>query len=550
MYENAINFKLYISVFSTDRGLSIKLSSEAHNNSFYFPEIDKHTIIFEDGVFQITGEGIVQLITLLAKSDVSFPMKIDSSTGYKVNFPNENPDNKSVPLNIKNKSQLNKYKYSPAELLRPFFLKEPDNLALLKLYQKEGINWLLKRPKAILADDMGLGKTVQAIRALSELLSNHEITNAIVLCPSSLISNWLAEFQKWAPSICVLSIPNFGRNKSSYWSRLYGSFHVAVANYDQFRSPPKICQEERFDLLIADEAHRLRKPESQIHKSIRGMPTKRFWALTGTPVERDAVDLAAMLSLLEPKKFSPRLAGKSNIALKSQARQYVKRRLKKDVIAELPEVFEKVELLEMTADQRKAYDLLRMKSSSRKLGDVFVTFNTLRALCDLTPEKKTGVKIDRCLDILEEIKLVRQKCIIFSFSLDPLYALKRRVIRDFGRGSCRLLEGEMSIEDRDKALEDFKKNPDCLVLLCSAKVGGEGLTITEANHVIFFNEWWNPSTNWQARDRVVRLGQEREVLVYRLRCKDTIEECLDQILTKKGDLMDTLVNVLATEGSA
>ena len=535
----------YFEVLDDNESIQLLLSSSGALLRSHV-SLDLTNVEYENEWATICSNQICSIVERLKVSDVTFLRKFNSDEGYRLRFLRTGPPARIIPDKIRSLGELNRYRFTQEELLRLLLLKKVDHSELLKGYQVEGVDWLANNRKAILADDMGLGKTAQSICALSRLLIEGLVDNAVVICPRALVANWIGEIEKWAPELCAVRVPNFGEGNQHYWSRLLGNFHIAVTHYDQFRKPPQelAC---KAGLFILDEAHRLRNFRSQIHIGIKGLNASRIWALTGTPIENKISDLADLISLLEPKKFPPGIGTRSIRTIKSQARPYLMRRLKSDVLSDLPKAIEKVELLVMEPDQKRQYEILKMKLKKAQQSEILSMINQLRSVCDLVPKTGQSIKADRCLEILDEIRLRDEKCIIFSYLLEPLRELQRRIIKLFGTDSCRLLEGDMDIKDRVETVSFFKGNESCSALLASARVGGEGLTLTEANHVIFFNEWWNPTANWQARDRVVRLGQEKEVLVHKLRCSGTIEERLDEILAFKGDLIDAVINVLAQD---
>ena len=275
------------------------------------------------------------------------------------------------------------------------------------------------------------------------------------------------------------------------------------------------------------------------------MNAKRIWALTGTPIERHEEDLATLLSLLEPTRFSVKSVAIESSGLRADARPYMLRRLKKDVLGELPDVIDTKEFLELTPQQQRAYSLARSQPLSRDEGAVLHRLTLMRSICDVEPQSGASSKLDRIVEILQAVHEAGEKAVVFSYLLEPLNVLASRLAKKYPNLRTVTLKGELSIDERGRVLREFKSDKSTVALLCSSRVGGEGLTLTEANHVFFVNEWWNPSANTQARDRVVRLGQERIVHVHRYRCKETIEETLDHILKRKSEIFANVVDALA-----
>jgi SNF2 family DNA or RNA helicase len=431
-----------------------------------------------------------------------------------------------------------------AYLIRPVLLTPAPQDHLFP-YQRAGALWLHDHNRAILADDMGLGKTLQAITALRKLITNGELAQALVLCPASLIGTWEDELTKWAPELGRLRVTPPASDRTRVWDLLRDRVHVLVANYEQVRNPPSSLRSRLVGLVIADEAHRIRNLSAAVTRGVMTLKSVRFWALTGTPIERDARDLATLLSVVEPKRFTPSDHALGPATLRAQARPYVLRRRKVEVLTDLPPVIDVKEPLDLTAEQRSAYRLAAAKAiaESPTGGQFLALINELRSICDLDPSSGRSCKIDRIGEILTDIRAAGEKAVVFSYLLEPLTILAHKLD---ARGVQHVrIDGTMEPDQRQAAVALFRQNPELTVLLASSRVGGEGLTLTEANHVVFLNEWWNPSSNDQARDRIVRIGQHRVVSVHRFMCRATIEETLDQILRRKASTFTDIIERLA-----
>ena len=432
------------------------------------------------------------------------------------------------------------------DLIAPL-LFEPASRSDLRPFQKYGVQWLLNHPVGILADDMGLGKTVQALKALEELITRGIVRSAIVICPKSLLANWEAECHRWVPELTLIRAVPSRDQASKVWAAILGRSHIIITSYEQLRLMPASLASARLEVIIADEAHRLRRSQAKLVKSFRHLTAGRIWALTGTPIERHEVDLVTLLSLLEPTRFSVQSAATGFMDLRAQARPYMLRRLKQDVLKELPRVIDTKELIELTDQQQRAYFSARSKPLSKDVDDALQRFTLLRSICDVDPKTGSSSKLDRIVEILQTVQKAGEKAVVFSYLLRPLNVLAGRLMREEPHVRAVTLTGELTTNERENMLWKFKSDDSVVVLLCSSRVGGEGLTLTEANHVIFLNEWWNPSANAQARDRVVRLGQERIVHVHRFRCRETIEEALEEILNRKSVAFADIVDALASE---
>ena len=225
---------------------------------------------------------------------------------------------------------------------------------MLRQYQKEGIDWLVKNDVGILADDMGLGKTVQTIKAMEYLFENEIIKNCIIVSPLSLQKNWENEITKWAPNL------KFERLKSSDSSntailKIMGSSNIIITNYENLRNSTEYFKNINFDLMIADEVHKIRKSNSQISKAVFEFKKKKFWGLTGTPIENNIEDILNLLSQITGKSVSSSSKNRSPLFLLESIKPYVLRRLKSQVLDELPKVSERAYPVELSAEQNDEY---------------------------------------------------------------------------------------------------------------------------------------------------------------------------------------------------
>lgn len=431
------------------------------------------------------------------------------------------------------------------ELIAPLII-ETASKAVLRPFQELGVRWLTEQNTAILADDMGLGKTAQALRASEALIAQGVIRYALVVCPKSLLANWEAECAMWVPGLTVMCAVPPKDESQEVWSAILGRAHIIITSYEQLRTLPKALASTTLELVIADEAHRLRKSQAKIVKAFRLLNSGRIWALTGTPIERDEEDLATLLSVLEPTRFKAKPTVAELAGLRDQARPYILRRLKTDVLSELPEVIDAKEIVDLTAQQQRAYSATRSQPLSKDVGEILQRLTILRSICDMDPKSGASSKLDRITEILKAVQDAGEKAIVFSYLLQPLRMLQKRLSQEHPSLEALTLTGNLTTAERGNVLQEFKSDKRIVALLCSSRVGGEGLTLTEANHVIFINEWWNPSANAQARDRVVRFGQKRIVHIHRFRCRGTVEQALDDILNRKSEAFANVVDALAS----
>lgn len=442
-------------------------------------------------------------------------------------------------------AEYRRLRLSVGALVRPVLLDAPL-LDSLYPFQRDGVRWLLEHKGGILADDMGLGKTVQVVTALRVLFNRGDIRTVLVVCPKGLLATWEREFSKWAPElgVGVVTPPRSIREKS--WRAINRRRHVLLTNYEQLREPPEVLKRNPPDVIVADEAHRLRKRGAKVTTGAASLRPERFWALSGTPLERNLDDLETVLSLVAPTRFAPSAARPHPSSLRSRARSFLLRRRKRQVLDQMPEVRDSTESLDLTGAQERAYRRA-LREHEKTPGEELALLTRLLSICDLELNVRKSSKLERILFRLTHIRGDGEKAVVFSHRLDPLRELEARLTADHGKGSGLLFVGEMDAEARERTLDRFRTDEDAFVLLASTRIGGEGLTLTEANHVFLINQWWNPSASDQARDRVVRIGQRRSVRVYRFCCRGTLEEDLERILERKRELFDDMVDRLADD---
>ncbi len=509
-----------------------------------FEKACSNHIFFEDEIFLITKEKILYIFDKYEESTFSgknnfFLIKISKKSRTNLLKINKNlvgsPYDEIHPLK---------------DMLRPHFLKNLiKNDLVLKDYQESGINWLKKNPSRLLADDMGLGKTLQALTAAAELINDQKISSVLIVCPTSLVYNWCSEIKKWYPYFCATQISNTGSpsKKNEYWDIIYESSHFIVTSYDHLRNLPEILENKSVDLLICDEAHKLRKANSKIHRSIKKIKAKNSWLLTGTPIEKNTDDLLNLLTIIDKKLNRKTLLTYSESFLSGFADNYMLRRMKKDVLKDLHGHEDITHYIELNKQQKISYKELEKEFLKANSSNQLKIFGELRQICDFDLKSNSSSKIDFALDLIEKIYVRKEKCVIFSFWLLPLNILKEKLDSIYNEKFSMIFDGSLDKLEREEVLLRFKEDEDTPILLCSGKIAGEGLNLTEANHVIFINNWWNPSNNYQARDRVVRIGQEKKAFIHNLRADDTIESRLDEILKEKDDINAVVIESLVRE---
>jgi SNF2 family DNA or RNA helicase len=502
--------------------------------------IKEDEVLFEDKLLLIRKNNLLSYISYIKNYDESceFVIKISAR------------DFNSKITYVKKKSKTRDYiigRFTQNDLIAPMFKKSffPDNFKI-KSYQEEGISWLMEGNGRLLADDMGLGKTAQSLVAATSLIKAAKIKRVLIVCPRSLMQNWADEIQIWAQSFKSYVVSSEA-NSEKLWKGIIKHGHFFIINYDQMRKISKSILENPPDLIICDEAHKLRKKTSMIHKGLKKISpmSQRFWALTGTPIEKNTDDLISLMQLVTPNIFNSSTRKLSPLAIKGMVRKNILRRLKSDVLNDIGDLTQKTFYLELDDIQQEEYNKIKKKMLLTTGEDILKYFNDLRAICD--EYNNSSIKYSFAMDLLEKIHYKNEKVIIFSYRLKPLESMNKLIADEFGSGSSYIFEGKMDLDDRNNAIKRFKENQNTFVLLCSGKIAGEGLNLTEANNVIFLNEWWNPSSNNQARDRVHRIGQDKTVSIYNLRTKNTVEESLAEILKEKKNITNEVIEAMVKD---
>ncbi len=410
-------------------------------------------------------------------------------------------------------------------------------------YQFEGVAFLYPRQAAVLADEMGLGKTMQAITAVRLLLHTGEITSVLLVCPKPLVTNWLREFALWAPELPVTAIE--GERAKRRWQWQQSETPIKIANYEVVQRDRDLVSELnlQFDLVLLDEAQRIKNRAGVTSACVREIPRRRSWALTGTPVENSPQDLVGIFEFLAPGHLSdsmkPRRMGQA-------ASDYVLRRTKDKVLADLPPKMFRDADVELTAQQRHTYQLAEKEGVLRltEMGDeatiqhVFELVLRLKQICNFDPATGASTKFERLAADLEEVVASGRKAIIFSQWVNTLENLAER-LKPFHPLQY---HGRVRSEDRDGVIDEFRNDPKRHVMLLSYGAGGVGLNLQFAGYVFLFDRWWNPAVEDQAINRAHRIGAQGPVTVTRFLALDTIEQRIDQVLREKRELFDMIFN--------
>jgi SNF2 family DNA or RNA helicase len=403
-------------------------------------------------------------------------------------------------------------------------------------YQAEGVSFLARRKSALLADDMGLGKTVQTIVAMRTLLGTGHITRALVVCPAGLKTNWKAEFDRWAPEIAVAVVQGASEQRRVQWN---GPAHVLIANYELMRNDLELMPSRPLDLIVLDEAQRIKNAETSTSKAIKAIPRKASWCLTGTPIENGLSDLASIVEFLDAdvavaEDCEPEAA-------RAQLGSFVLRREKTTVLTELPPKTAHTVRMELTQSQQEAYQLaeeagtvyLQNLGETVTLQHVLALLTRLKQICNYDPATGESAKLEYLRDSLDVIVQRGEKALVFSQYKQTLDFLAEHL----SAHDPLMYHGGMTRAQKDDVVQTFKSDESRPLLLISLQAGGVGLNLQEASYVYHYDRWWNPAIERQAEDRAYRMGQTRPVMVHRLVMTGTIEERVDKILEDKETLL-------------
>jgi SNF2 family DNA or RNA helicase len=451
------------------------------------------------------------------------------------------------------------------ELIMPF---EPFS------YQYEGIAWLFSQKCALLADEMGLGKTMQTITALRLLLRAGQVRRVLMVCPKPLIPNWQREFKTWAEEIPVTTVEGDGPRRKLIW-QMPGA-QVLLCNYEvvvrDFQTMLEECPDPlagtrdglgrvikgagktdhsdrsagattfqsplpKFDLVVLDEAQRIKNRDSVTARTARAIPRQRSLCLTGTPIENRPEE---MYSLFEFMGVIPPHATPDVRQLAQLSEEHILRRTKDLVMKDMPPRLDRNEYIELSPAQQHAYQVAEQEGviHLNELGEsitvqhVFELVMRLKQIANYDPLTGESSKLERLVADMEEISASGGKAILFSQWTKTIDWLAERT-KQFGR---LVYHGGVPTKQREPILQKFKEDPHSHLLLMSYGTGAVGLNLQFAGYVFLYDRWWNPAVEDQAINRAHRIGCKSQVIVSKFICKDTIEERIDLVLNQKREL--------------
>lgn len=448
-------------------------------------------------------------------------------------------------------------------------LSVPDELSdIMRDYQKYGFRWLKTiagyKFGGVLADDMGLGKTIQAISLILDMKQHcKKPLPALIVCPSSLTLNWEAEIERFAPSLKTLVVIGTSAVRSALMEKFGNdSFDVLITSYSLITRDVDSYADLKFGLQFIDEAQYIKNHGTQAAKAVKAIDSEVRFALTGTPVENSLAELWSVFDFIMPgylfsyarfkNTFETPIVGKNDKeavkALQSSTAPFILRRMKKDVLAELPDKTETVLSSEMEREQRKLYAANvseLQKSIKNGLGaeqkdriQILAALTRLREICcdpSLVYENFKGksAKLEQCAELVESCVNSGHKILLFSQFTSMLDIISKRL--EEMKISYYTLRGSTRAKDRIRMVNEFNEN-DVNVFLISLKAGGTGLNLTGADIVIHYDPWWNVSAENQASDRAYRIGQKNNVQIYKLITRNSIEENIIKLQQSKSEL--------------
>ena len=444
---------------------------------------------------------------------------------------------------------------------------------LLRPYQKAGYDWFHFLRKynfgGCLADDMGLGKTVQTLALLQKVKEdNHEIgahTTSLIIMPTSLVYNWMNEAKKFAPKLKIHAHTGTFRNKDI---EIFSNYDVVITTYGISRVDIEILKSFFYEYIILDESQNIKNPASKSFKSVKTLKSKHKLILSGTPVENSVNDLWTQMSFINPgllgnqslfytefvipieKKKDEEKASK----LQALIKPFVLRRTKTQVATELPPKTENLFYCQMSEEQKEYYEeikseyrnelLLNLENGGFKKSQVQVLqgLTKLRQIANhprMIDEDYTGDsgKFENVIHTLENVLSRGHKVLVFSQFVRHL-AIYRKYF-DSEKTPYAYLDGATA--KRGEVVKEFQSNKDIKLFLISIKAGGVGLNLTEADYVFILDPWWNPAVEQQAIDRTHRIGQNKNVFIYKFITKDTVEEKILALQNRKRKVAESLI---------
>ncbi|OED39963.1 hypothetical protein AB833_13175 [Chromatiales bacterium (ex Bugula neritina AB1)] len=517
-----------------------------------------------DGRFLRLDDGkILQLSRRLRMQLEAFKALCDDGSADHLAVPMLEQASRGMVLQDDDNWQQQLDRLREAEALMP---EPPETLqAQLRDYQLEGFRWMVRLAHwgagACLADDMGLGKTMQS---LALMLLRAAGGPTLVVAPTSVCGNWLAEAERFAPS---LRLRWLGEGNRSRMLREAGPGDLFVCSYGVLQNEIEMLQEIEWHTIVADEAQSFKNAGTRRSQAMMSLRGDFRMIATGTPIENHLGELWNLFRFINPgllgssQQFKERYAhpiehGENDAArerLKTLIRPFILRRLKREVLTELPERTEITHLVEFNDAEKDFYEGLRKQALQRisELSELD-SEQRFRVLAEITSLRQASchpalvtdtppcgsAKLRAFAEIVDELLCNGHRCLVFSQFVGHLTLIREHL--DAQRIKYQYLDGSTNVKKRKQAVDDFQAGEGELFLI-SLKAGGSGLNLTAADYVIHMDPWWNPAVEDQASDRAYRMGQKRPVTIYRMVVKDTIEEKIVKLHEQKRDLANALL---------
>lgn len=420
-------------------------------------------------------------------------------------------------------------------------IKNADITDLLRAYQWDGVNFLIQQKACLLADEMGLGKTVQAAVALSLIIPKSSTGRALIVVPAALRINWEKELDRWAPKLSVRRLEGDIQERLAHYNL---PINILIGSYEQIRQDAIFLSDMvNFDVIVLDEAQRIKNINSSTSLAVRTLKRNRSWAMTGTPVENSADDLFAIFRFVKLGLLNQAM---NRVEMHRTMQPYFMRRLKKNVLQEMPPIILQDIPIELSQKQKEAYlniwnnrDKLVMSSRKRISNTaIFALITKLKKVCNYDEVSGDSSKMD-ALNLIVDNLSTDDKVIVFSQYVETLKFISNR-LKDKVKHD--IYHGGLNEKQRNTVIEQFKEGRGPRVLLMSLKAGGVGLNLQEASSIVLFDRWWNPASEEQAINRAHRFSRESVLHVFRFTVINSIEERIVNILEKKQLVFERYIN--------